>query len=71
MNHGDTVLARTLKEIAAQKEKTLLRIAANQERAEERRHQETMTLIRELGNNNCCYLFSMDCNQLYIIIIIF
>lgn len=60
MNHGDTVLAKTLKEIAAQKEKTLLRIAANQERAEERRHQETMTLIRELGNNNCCYLFALD-----------
>lgn len=46
----DTVLTKTLKEIAAQKEKTLLRIAANQERAEERRHQETLSLIRELGN---------------------
>lgn len=45
----DTVLTRTLKEIANQKEKTLLRIAANQERAEERRHQETLTLIRQLG----------------------
>lgn len=46
----DIVLARTLKEIAAQKEKTLLKIAANQERAEERRHQETMALIRQIGN---------------------
>lgn len=46
----DTMLTKTLKEIAAQKEKTLLKIAANQERAEERRHQETMSLIRELGN---------------------
>lgn len=46
----ETILARTLKEIAAQKEKTLLKIAANQERAEERRHQETMALIRQIGN---------------------
>lgn len=46
----DTVLTKTLREIAAQKEKTLLKIAANQERAEERRHQETLSLIRELGN---------------------
>jgi hypothetical protein len=45
----DTVLTRTLREIANQKEKTLLKIAANQERAEERRHQETLTLIRQLG----------------------
>lgn len=48
----DTVLTRTLKEIAAQKEKTLLKIAANQELAEERRHQETMALIQQLGNFN-------------------
>lgn len=46
----ETVLTRTLREIAAGKEKTLLQIAANQERAEERRHQETMALIRQLGN---------------------
>lgn len=46
----DTALTKTLREIAAQKEKTLLKIAANQERAEERRHQETLSLIRELGN---------------------
>lgn len=45
----DTLLTRTLREIANQKEKTLLKIAANQERAEERRHQETLTLIRQLG----------------------
>jgi len=45
----DTVLTRTLREIANQKERTLLKIAANQERAEERRHQETLTLIRQLG----------------------
>jgi len=44
------LLTRTLREIANQKEKTLLKIAANQERAEERRHQETLTLIRQLGN---------------------
>lgn len=53
----DTVLARTLKEIAVQKEKTLLKIAANQERAEERRHQETLALIKQIGNvsiyDNC------------------
>lgn len=48
-NNQETLLTRTLKEIANQKEKTLLKIAANQERAEERRHQETMDLIRELG----------------------
>lgn len=46
----ETLLTRTLKEIAAEKEKTLLQIAENQERAEERRHQETMALIRQLGN---------------------
>jgi len=46
----DTVLTRTLKEIATQKEKTLLKIAANQERAAERRHQETMALIKQLSN---------------------
>ncbi|VVC28884.1 Hypothetical protein CINCED_3A010627 [Cinara cedri] len=45
----ETVLTKTLREIAAGKEKTLLQIAANQERAEERRHQETMALIRQLG----------------------
>jgi len=45
----ETMLTRTLKEIAIQKEKTLLKIAANQERADERRHQETLTLIRQLG----------------------
>lgn len=43
-------LTRTLREIAAQKEKTLYKIAANQERAAERRHQETMALIKQLGN---------------------
>jgi len=47
----ETLLTRTLREIAIQKEKTLLKIAANQERAEERRHQETMDLIRQLGND--------------------
>lgn len=46
----DTALTRTLREIAVQKEKTLLKIAANQERAAERRHQETMALIRQLSN---------------------
>lgn len=46
----DTALTRTLKDIATQKEKTLLKIAANRERAEERRHQETLAFIRELGN---------------------
>lgn len=46
----ETLLTRTLREIAIQKEKTLLKIAENQERAEERRHQETMDLIRQLGN---------------------
>jgi len=46
----DTVLTRTLREIAIQKEKTLLKIAANQERAAERRHQETMALIKQLSN---------------------
>lgn len=45
----DTLLTRTLREIANQKEMTLLKIAANKERAEERRHQETLTLIRQLG----------------------
>lgn len=44
------MLTKTLREIAKQKEQTLLKIAANQERAEERRHQETMALIRQLGN---------------------
>ncbi|XP_050443149.1 uncharacterized protein LOC126847121 isoform X2 [Adelges cooleyi] len=47
----ETELTRTLKEIADQKEKTLLKIAANREVAEERRHQETMALIRQLGEN--------------------
>lgn len=46
----ETLLTRTLREIATQKEKTLLKIAANQECAEERRHQETMALIRQIGN---------------------
>lgn len=46
----ETAVTRTLREIAIQKEKTLLKIAANRERAEERRHQETLTFIRELGN---------------------
>jgi len=52
----DTVLTRTLREIANQKEKTLLKIAANQERAEERRHQETLTLIRQLGETIVRYI---------------
>ncbi|XP_060879017.1 uncharacterized protein LOC132951245 isoform X1 [Metopolophium dirhodum] len=52
----DTLLTRTLREIANQKEKTLLKIAANQERAEERRHQETLTLIRQLGETIVRYI---------------
>ncbi|XP_060854355.1 uncharacterized protein LOC132932136 [Rhopalosiphum padi] len=52
----DTVLTRTLREIANQKERTLLKIAANQERAEERRHQETLTLIRQLGETIVQYI---------------
>lgn len=46
----DTLLAKTLREIAIQKEKTLLKIATNKERAEERRHQETMAVLRQLSN---------------------
>jgi len=49
------MLARTLREIATQKEKTLLSIAANRELAEERRHQETMALIQQIGNILYCY----------------
>uniref|UniRef100_A0A2S2QEI9 Myb-like domain-containing protein n=1 Tax=Sipha flava TaxID=143950 RepID=A0A2S2QEI9_9HEMI len=46
----ETLLVKTLKDIAAQKEKTLLKIAANQECAHERRHQEQLALIRYYGN---------------------
>lgn len=46
----DTLLVKTLREIATQKEKTLLKIASNKERAEERRHRETMDALRQLSN---------------------
>lgn len=46
----ETLLVKTLKDIAAQKEKTLLKIAASQECAHERRHQEQLALIRYYGN---------------------
>lgn len=47
----ETLLVKTLKDIAAQKEKTLLKIAASQECAHERRHQEQLALIRHYGIN--------------------
>ncbi|XP_050521844.1 uncharacterized protein LOC126894691 isoform X2 [Daktulosphaira vitifoliae] len=44
----ETELTRTLREIADQKKRTKLKIAAHREEAEERRHQETMALIKQI-----------------------